>query len=308
MKFGDNLRNLRKSKKISQEILAEKVGVSRQSVSKWETGESYPEMNNILMLCSIFNCNINDLVNDNLIDLESLDDEIKMNVVKLAKKKQTRIKRLSKIIYIFARIGKIVAIMGILLMSLIMLAFSIIINKVKVDEDNVSITLYDEKIECIEIGNKIYIKNNDILNEITDYRDKREISKIVSIFKNHSNIVITIFVEIIMISLNATLVLIYFVLKHLEILFINIHNGETPFTIENVKSIKKMAIYMGVSIVLPNIGGIIGGFVFNEELGIDFGLFDIIYILFLFCIAYIFEYGYEIQLDSKGKIYGEENE
>ncbi len=38
MKFGDNLRNLRKSKKISQEELAEKMLVSRQSVSKWETG------------------------------------------------------------------------------------------------------------------------------------------------------------------------------------------------------------------------------------------------------------------------------
>ena len=36
--FGDNLRNLRKSKKLSQEDLAEKMNVSRQSVSKWETG------------------------------------------------------------------------------------------------------------------------------------------------------------------------------------------------------------------------------------------------------------------------------
>lgn len=38
MKFGENLRNLRKAKKLSQEDLAEKMKVSRQSVSKWETG------------------------------------------------------------------------------------------------------------------------------------------------------------------------------------------------------------------------------------------------------------------------------
>ncbi len=38
MKFGENLRNLRKVKKLSQENLAEKMKVSRQSVSKWETG------------------------------------------------------------------------------------------------------------------------------------------------------------------------------------------------------------------------------------------------------------------------------
>lgn len=38
MKFGDNLKKIRIIKKLSQEALAEKVNVSRQSVSKWETG------------------------------------------------------------------------------------------------------------------------------------------------------------------------------------------------------------------------------------------------------------------------------
>lgn len=41
MKFGENLYNLRKKQKISQEKLAEKIGVSRQSVSKWENGVSH---------------------------------------------------------------------------------------------------------------------------------------------------------------------------------------------------------------------------------------------------------------------------
>ena len=44
MKFGDNLKSIRKSKKMSQEDLAEKVNVSRQSVSKWETGETLPDV------------------------------------------------------------------------------------------------------------------------------------------------------------------------------------------------------------------------------------------------------------------------
>jgi len=67
MKFGDNLKRLRKAKKLSQEDLAEKMNVSRQSVSKWETGDAYPEINNILELCKIFHCHINDLVNDSII-------------------------------------------------------------------------------------------------------------------------------------------------------------------------------------------------------------------------------------------------
>ena len=61
MKFGDNLQNLRKEKKMSQETLAERVDVSRQSISKWERGESYPTMSNILTLCEIFHCKLNDL-------------------------------------------------------------------------------------------------------------------------------------------------------------------------------------------------------------------------------------------------------
>ena len=88
MKFADNLKKLRKRRNISQEQLAEKVGVSRQSVSKWETSEAYPEMNNILELCKIFKCNISDLVNDKMVDIDSLDEEVKMSVVKFKKEKQ----------------------------------------------------------------------------------------------------------------------------------------------------------------------------------------------------------------------------
>ena len=90
MKFGENLKIIRKNKKMSQEELAEKVNVSRQSVSKWETGESYPEMNNILELCKIFNCKLNDLVHTDMSDISSLDEEIIMKVVKFNEKKQSK--------------------------------------------------------------------------------------------------------------------------------------------------------------------------------------------------------------------------
>ena len=43
----------------------------------------------------------------------------------------------------------------------------------------------------------------------------------------------------------------------------------------------------------------------GENLEIGFETFDLVYILFLFSMAIIFEYGYEIQLDSKGKMYGD---
>ncbi len=92
MKFGANLKRVRKMRKISQEELADKLGVSRQSVSKWETGENYPSMNNIMCLCTIFKCNINELVNEDMTDINSLDEEIKMSVVKFKEEKQKKVK------------------------------------------------------------------------------------------------------------------------------------------------------------------------------------------------------------------------
>ena len=109
MNFGQNLRNLRKSKNISQEELAERVKVTRQSVSKWETGEAYPEMNNILELCKIFHCHINDLVNDNILDIDSLDEDVKMSAVKFKKEKQNQMKGISKVLSLIGKIAGIVA-------------------------------------------------------------------------------------------------------------------------------------------------------------------------------------------------------
>lgn len=63
-----------------------------------------------------------------------------------------------------------------------------------------------------------------------------------------------------------------------------------------------------VVILLPNFVGIITQIIIGVELGIGFELMDFIYILGLYNMAYIFEYGYEIQLDSNGKMYREINE
>ena len=54
MNLSENLQNLRKAKGMSQEELAEKLDVSRQAVSKWETGETSPETEKIIMICDLF--------------------------------------------------------------------------------------------------------------------------------------------------------------------------------------------------------------------------------------------------------------
>lgn len=307
MKFGDNLRNLRKAKKLSQEDLAEKVGVSRQSVSKWECSEAYPEMDNILTLCKIFHCKINDLVYEDFTDIDSLDEEIKMSVVKFKKEKQNQMKGLSKVIYIMARIGKIISILGIVSIVLTMIIIPFFTTNIKVKDNNI-IEIYGEKIEYQDKDNDLIIKYNGVETIISDSSEKLAINTIIDRLEDNSFTMLVSFIEVAFVFLIITLVLLHLTMKHLEKLFLNIHNGETPFTLENVNHIKKMAIFMIAIVIVPNISGVISEMIIGEELGIGFEMFDLIYILFLFSMAYIFEYGYELQLDSKGKMYGDIDE
>ena len=54
MNLGENLQNLRKQKGLSQEEFADKLDVSRQAVSKWESNQTYPEIEKIMLICDIF--------------------------------------------------------------------------------------------------------------------------------------------------------------------------------------------------------------------------------------------------------------
>ncbi len=67
MKFSEKLQKLRKENNLSQEALADKLDVSRQSVSKWESGQTYPEMDKLLTICKIFNVTLDDLTNDEIL-------------------------------------------------------------------------------------------------------------------------------------------------------------------------------------------------------------------------------------------------
>ena len=62
MSLGENLQFLRKKENITQEQLAEQLGVSRQSISKWESDTAYPEMEKLLQLCKLFQCTMDDLM------------------------------------------------------------------------------------------------------------------------------------------------------------------------------------------------------------------------------------------------------
>ena len=60
--FGDNLMELRKYHAMSQEELAERIGVSRQTLSKYETGESLPDIEKCKALADVFGITVDDLI------------------------------------------------------------------------------------------------------------------------------------------------------------------------------------------------------------------------------------------------------
>lgn len=70
--FADNLIALRKLHNMSQEELAEQISVSRQTLSKYETGESVPDIEKCRALAKVFDVSIDDLVNYEMKDTDNL--------------------------------------------------------------------------------------------------------------------------------------------------------------------------------------------------------------------------------------------
>ncbi len=71
MNLSENLKKIRKENSLSQEQLAEKLNVSRQSVSKWESAQAYPEMDKVLQICQLFNVSVDDLLTQDLKELNN---------------------------------------------------------------------------------------------------------------------------------------------------------------------------------------------------------------------------------------------
>ena len=303
MKFADNLKRIRKSKNISQEELAERVGVSRQSVSKWETSEAYPEMNNILELCKIFKCNIGELVNDKMIDLDSLGEDVKMSVVKLKKEKQKQVKVISNIISIIAKITAIVlrVVFGFLVVGMVLLP----IGLKHIDIKDGHLVAKDKVIKIVEVGKTTEIRVGE--HVVIGNFDDKDIENITPALE-HFGVPATIgLLEGGLLFIGALIIVLINALKHLEKLFVNIKDGDTPFTMDNVDHIKKMSYLMIACIILASIGELLLNIPLKNEVNIEFNMMNIVEILFLYSMSLIFEYGYEIQKDSKGIMYEEES-
>ena len=70
MEVGNQIKKYRQSIKLTQEELAEKIYVTRQTVSNWENGKNYPDLNSLIMLCDLFNISLDILVKGDVIQMK----------------------------------------------------------------------------------------------------------------------------------------------------------------------------------------------------------------------------------------------
>ena len=73
MNFNEKLIDLRKTKGMSQEELGAELKVSRQTISKWESGQSYPDFQRLVLLSDYFGLTLDELVKD--IDVQEVRDK-----------------------------------------------------------------------------------------------------------------------------------------------------------------------------------------------------------------------------------------
>lgn len=157
MKIGQNICNARKRKRISQEELASRLEVSRQSVSLWETDQTIPTLDKLETMCRIF-----DVTMDQLTGLMPLEEDIRVDEELLKKK----IKLQEKENKIFGIISLILAVFSILLwqvdgLGIVISIISIVLNFVSMKVIKFKLGIYALIVSVVfllaSIFNVIYL-------------------------------------------------------------------------------------------------------------------------------------------------------
>ena len=114
--FAENLKKIRKDKGYTQEILAEKLNVVRQTVSKWEKGLSLPDVDMLSKIANVLETDVNILLDGQITTTDQ--SEIVKQLAKISEQLTIKNRRYKKIMKTIAIILLIIVIFGILLVIL----------------------------------------------------------------------------------------------------------------------------------------------------------------------------------------------
>ena len=90
IKTGKFIATLRKEKELTQKELAEKLGVSDKTISKWECGKGLPDVSLILPLCELLGITVNELLSGEKLDETAYRQKAEENIITLIRKKHTK--------------------------------------------------------------------------------------------------------------------------------------------------------------------------------------------------------------------------
>ncbi|MBQ1660231.1 MAG: helix-turn-helix domain-containing protein [Clostridia bacterium] len=116
IKIGKFIAQKRKEQKLTQNQLAEKLGITDRAVSKWETGRSLPDASVMLELCGLLKITVNDLLTGEVVSMKNYDENMEKNLIKMIKQKEEADKRLLAVEIVLGIISSV------LLFALIMIS------------------------------------------------------------------------------------------------------------------------------------------------------------------------------------------
>ena len=230
-----------------------------------------------------------------VVEKKKTNDELK-----LEKNKQERLKTLSKIIYILARIGKILSIIAIVGLLLCVILTPVVVKNIKFEDQTV--TMFGNELKYETNGNQVdlYIDNVIVGSMTSD--EKVGFDMIISKLEDTDMTKSFAFIELALIAGSAIMFIFYFILRYVDMLFVNISEKDTPFTEENSDYINKIAYLSLVTVLISFVADIVSSLLFKDSM-VSFNLSRVIYVLILYIIAYIFEYACILQKESKKNIY-----
>ena len=129
MTFGEKLSKLRKDYNYTQEQLADILGVSRQSISKWESDIAYPETNKLIELGKLFECSMDYLLKDEITEKNGTHEATFDENVKGASKRVMSDQNKKKAIKVLKTAGIVLG--GVLVIDFISLIVTIVVYLVK---------------------------------------------------------------------------------------------------------------------------------------------------------------------------------
>ena len=305
MEFKSSLKKFRIDNKLTQDDLGKKLGLSGKVISKWESGYSMPDIDNIKKLCEIFDCEYADLIGPEKKNMKKKNTDPKEEVSKIENNRLNiynptlqSIKKISKVLYVFTKIYRVILIILLSFIVLCMFFVPSLISSVTVG--NNSISFRDFKGDEVSLtGEDILLKGDYILK----YKDKiiynhvnfDIIKEVADVFENIPRANITIQIEIILSLIVISILVAILAFHNLEVLFKNIEDNDLVFTSDNVSRLA-MSTCLLIGVYVCDIGIYL---LFDSIISVDLinnvGINRIVRIIFMILMTYIFKYGYELQ-------------